>query len=366
MRRRQSPFVPTESRGRQRRALRRGLAALPLLAAASCSETPSAAPSGPSPERVYVTNEFSGDLSIIDPIARRVIGRVALGKRPRGIVPSPDGRLLYIALSGSPVAGPGVDESALPPADKAADGIAVFDVAAGRVLRVLRGVSDPETAAVSRDGARLYIASEDTGQLIVMDAGSGAIHAALPIGGEPEGVAVSPDGALVYATSEEDSEVAVIETARNAVRARIPVGLRPRNALFAPSGDRAFVPGENDASVTAIDVRSDRVTAKIRIEGGNSRPMGIAMTPDGSQLFVTTGRGRELVRLDAATLEVTGRVAVGERPWGVALTGDGRYAFTANGPSNDVTMVDTRTMRIVARFPAGHRPWGVTLVGRNG
>jgi YVTN family beta-propeller protein len=340
----------------------RHLAAVLLLAAATCSEGPENRSASESALRVYVTNEMSGDLTIIDPQARRVIGRVALGKRPRGIVPSPDGRLLYIALSGSPIAGPGVDESTLPPADKAADGIAVFDVASGRLLRVLRGISDPETVAVSPDGNRLYVASEDTGQLVIIDARSGGRSATLPVGGEPEGVAVSPDGRLVYTTSEEDNVVAVVDTARNLVRARVPVGLRPRNALFSTSGDRAFVPGENDASITAIDVRSDRPIARGRIEGENSRPMGIAMPADGSQLFVTTGRGRELVRLDPATLRVTGRVAVGQRPWGVALTPDGRYAFTANGPSNDVTMVDTRTMQIVARFPAGDRPWGVAVV----
>jgi YVTN family beta-propeller protein len=100
-----------------------------------------ASPPAPPPNRLYVTNEMSGDLSIIDFDGRRTIGRVALGRRPRGIVASPDGRLLYIALSGSPVGGPGVDESTLPPADKAADGIAVFDIAEGRVLRVIRGVS---------------------------------------------------------------------------------------------------------------------------------------------------------------------------------------------------------------------------------
>src|SRR5439155_6766410 len=59
--------------------------------------------------RVYVTNEASGDLSVIDAATQAVIATAPLGKRPRGIKPSPDGKSLYVALSGSPNAGPGVD-----------------------------------------------------------------------------------------------------------------------------------------------------------------------------------------------------------------------------------------------------------------
>jgi YVTN family beta-propeller protein len=316
----------------------------------------------PSSTRLYVTNEMSGDLSIVDMDARRTIGRIPLGKRPRGIVASPDGRLLYIALSGSPVGGPGVDESTLPPADKGADGIAVFDVADGRVLRIIRGVSDPETVAVSPDGAKLYVASEDTGRLIVLDAEGGGVRAAIPVGGEPEGVAVSPDGALVYATSEEDQVVTVVDVATLRARASIAVGERPRNAVFTADSRRAFVPGENDGTITAIDVRANRPSKAARLRGGNMRPMGLALSGDGRSLFVTTGRGLQLVRLDAATLRETGRVEVGERPWGIALSPDGRFLFTANGPSNDVAMVDAASLRVIARFPVGERPWGVATV----
>ena len=87
--------------------------------------------------------------------------------------------------------------------------------------------------------------------------------------------------------------------------------------------------------------------------------MGLALSRDGAALFVTTGRGGELVRLDAKTLRRDAAVAGGERPWGVTLTPDGRYLFTANGPSNDVTMVDARTMQVVARIASGGKPWGV-------
>ena len=88
-------------------------AVLSLLAA--CSPAPpdpaaAAAPASAGP-RLYVTNEMSGDMTIIDVTTRRVIATVPLGKRPRGIRVSPDGTRLYIALSGSPIAPPGVDES---------------------------------------------------------------------------------------------------------------------------------------------------------------------------------------------------------------------------------------------------------------
>ena len=93
--------------------------------------------------RVYVTNEKSGDLTVIDGATLEVISQVPLGKRPRGIHASPDNKLIYVALSGSPMAPPGVDESTLPPPDKSADGIGIFDVAQNKIIRIIPGGSDP-------------------------------------------------------------------------------------------------------------------------------------------------------------------------------------------------------------------------------
>src|ERR1035437_2782791 len=54
--------------------------------------------------RVYITNETSGDLTVIDSTTMDVVATIALGKRPRGIHASPDGKTIYVALSGSPFA----------------------------------------------------------------------------------------------------------------------------------------------------------------------------------------------------------------------------------------------------------------------
>lgn len=308
---------------------------------------------------IYVTNEVSGDVSVIDPVSRKTTAVIALGKRPRGMALSPDGSLLYVALSGSPIAGPSVDDAMLPPPDKAADGIAIVDVHSRRLLRVLRGVSDPEQVAVSPDGARLYVASEDTGRLIVLDAASGRALASLDVGGEPEGVAVSRHGDLVLATSEADNVLTIVAArAQPRIVARVGVGMRPRHAAFSVDGARIFVPGELDASLTTVDTRTRQVTKTMRFPDRKARPMEVAVSANSAYVYVTTGRGGALARIDAKTLRYIDEVAVGARPWGLALSPDGRFAFTANGPSNDVAMVDLVTMTIVRKIPVGTKPWG--------
>ena len=54
--------------------------------------------------RIYVTNEASGDLTVIDSATHEVTATIPLGKRPRGIRASLDRKTIYVALSGSPFA----------------------------------------------------------------------------------------------------------------------------------------------------------------------------------------------------------------------------------------------------------------------
>src|SRR5262245_30215963 len=213
------------------------MAAVMVAAVATgCSKAPTATPPPAIPEwksgyRIYVTNEISGDLSVIDGSSLAVIANVPLGKRPRGIRASPDRRTIYVALSGSPLAPPGVDESTLPPPDKSADGIGVFDVDQNRLVRVIHGGSDPENFDMSRDGEMLFVSNEDVSGVSFIEMATGKLNQTVGVGGEPEGVMLAPNGKLVYSTSEEDGTVSVIDVAARKLVKSFKVGRRPRNII---------------------------------------------------------------------------------------------------------------------------------------
>src|SRR5207245_9883670 len=140
---------------------------------------PAAVPAAPRrvpAVRVFVTNETSGTLSVIDADTHELIGTAPLGKRPRGIQVSPDRKSLYVALSGSPPAPPGVDEKTLPPPDRSADGIGVVDAAALKLVRMIPVGTDPEQLALSKDGTRLFVSNEDaaTASVVALPSGQGA------------------------------------------------------------------------------------------------------------------------------------------------------------------------------------------------
>src|SRR5881628_1322970 len=78
----------------------------PPAATTTPAPAPAAAPVAPPAVGVYVTNETGGDMSVIDATTNAVVATIALGKRPRGIIASPDRTLLYVALSGSAIGGP--------------------------------------------------------------------------------------------------------------------------------------------------------------------------------------------------------------------------------------------------------------------
>ena len=355
--------------------VRRQLAPLAAAALIACGGDPSkgAAPAGSAapatpvvkgPYAVYVTNEVSGDLTVIDPATNAAVRTIPLGKRPRGIRSSPEGRQLYIALSGSPISPPGVDESTLPAPDRTADGIGVVDVQSLTLTTILKGPSDPEQTSVSRDGTRLYIANEDAGKASVLDIRSGRTIAEFEVGGEPEGVTTSTDGRFVYVTSEEENQVAVIDTATDRVVKTFPVGPRPRDSAFSPDSSRAYVTAENGGSVSVVDTSTHTVIETIQLTGDNVKPMGIVVSPDGQRIYVTTGRGGTVVSIDATTNKPLRSVEVGARPWGLAISPDGSRLYTANGPSDDVSVIDARSLTLVTKIPVSRSPWGVAIVPR--
>ncbi len=307
------------------------------------------APSGP---RAFVSNERDGTVTVIDTKTDRVVSTINVGARPRGIRTSPDGKLVYVALSFSSQQTPGTINK-----------VAAIDTTSGKVVAQYDAGTDPEQFAISPDGRRLFISNEDVGTASIVDTGSGKVVSTVIVGIEPEGVTISPDGRWVYVTAETSNSVSVIDTQTNDVVTTFMVGARPRDVAFSPDGTRAYVTAELGRTLSIVDTKTHTVIKTIDLPSGDGvKPMGVAVSRDGAKIYVANGRANSISVIDARTYALLATIPVGSRVWGLALTHDGKKLYAANGISNDVSVIDTATNSVVATVSAGEGPWGVAIV----
>src|SRR5213594_3127835 len=224
---------------------------------------------------VFVSNERSGDVTVIDGSSDAVVATIPVGKRPRGIHVAPDGTRVFVTLSGSPRMAPGVDENRAP-ADKSADGLGVIDPLTRKLIDRWHVGSDPEQFAISKDGKFAFIANEDDASALIVDLNSG----------QPRGIA------------------------------KIDTGGRPRSVAFLPNGSRAYAACENGGYLAVIDARSHQLWSKIQLPTG-SLPMGTAISNDGKELYVSTGRGNTVAIINTDNNGVATTIPVGNRAWGI-------------------------------------------------
>ena len=310
---------------------------MPVIMMALFSHSAMAAPTG----RIFVTNERSDTISVINGTSLEVEATIAIGDRPRGIGLSPDGTELYVAVS---------EENK----------IKVVDPKSLKILREFEAGSDPETFGVHPNG-NIYISNEDDAKATVFNPNTGALIAEIRVGLEPEGVAISPKGNRVIITSESTNMLHVIKTPENTIENNILIGSRPRAAVFTQSGDIAYATAEISGEVVKVDIVNGKILKTGSTGDSKSKPKDVVLSKDEKLIYVAAGRANKVVVMNADSLEIVKAIPVGKRVWGLAISKDGKRIFTTDGVSGTVSVIDTDQNEVIKTIEVGEFPWGVVI-----
>ncbi len=90
----------------------------------------------------------------------------------------------------------------------------------------------------------------------------------------------------------------------------------------------------------------------------------MAVTPDGTQAYLTNSERDEVVVLDTSSLRTLGRIPVGRTPWNTASSADGSSAYVTNANDDTVSVIDTASQNVTTTIPLGqsnHIPAAIAL-----
>jgi YVTN family beta-propeller protein len=238
--------------------------------------------------------------------------------------------------------------------------IQIVDGGSLHVVGEIDAGQKPHNLTFSKDGKIAYVAELRSNAVTVIDAVARRSIATIPAGKTTHQIAISPDQQSLLVVNRGDDTVTVVDAGSLRKLKVIPVGKRPNMALFAPDGKRAYVTNSGDGTLSVFDTRTWIVSETIQGMGRDVSSM--AVSRDGRKLIVIATGEDEYRILDAATPRTVARGPTGRDPRSLALTADGGQALIANRASNSLTIVDMTSGRAVGTIEkVGDKPSTVAV-----
>ncbi len=168
----------------------------------------------------------------------------------------------------------------------------------------------------------------------------------------------SSTGAFAYITNYCDDNISIINTTTNTVTATVNVGTRPVGIAVTPDGKSVYVVNELSDNVSVINTTTNTVTATVNVGTG---PVGAAVTPDGKSVYVANSNIETVSVINTTTNTVTATVPVGSFPMGVAVNPEGTKVYVANEFDDTISVIDTATNTVTTTVNVGSCPEGVAV-----
>ncbi len=197
--------------------------------------------------------------------------------------------------------------------------------------------------------------------LAVVDAKERKVVKIVPVGRAPHIALRSPSGNTIYVTSEGDMKLVAVDALAWEVTAETSLLAFPRVLAVTDDGKRVYqtIRWLNGALVIDPELTSvvDRIALGEPIFAAEGKDAhGLAITPDGRQLWLTTQTTNDVTVIATADHRIVGRIFVGKNPNWISFTPDGKLAAISNTDSNDVSIVDVSQRKVVATVKVGLSP----------
>ena len=354
-------------------------------------------------QRLYVACEGTSEILVVNTVTRDVIGAARVGGMPFGMVMSRDGRTLYVS-------------------NRRDNTVSVVDVETLGVTGHFPVGDDPHTLLLDPSGSHLFAVNLGTNDLSVVETATLSEVKRLSMGTAPFDAAMGSDGRTLYVSNQYSNpvpfrtpsilELTAVDVETQTVRERRDLYSTVIGQGVAASPDGQFVATALEFPKNLIpetqvyqgwmvtygfaltETRKGGRTAYVLIDEPNlyfADPYGIAFSPDGGSLYISSSGANAVTVVDVARLYallevqdgvigisdaeirryarhlgvsseyVTARIPTGSNPKDLAVSPDGKRVYVADRLSDRITVIDARRNVVESTIDLGG-PEGLTVL----
>jgi YVTN family beta-propeller protein len=248
----------------------------------------------PDGTKVYVANQSSGDIAVVDVLINTVVDRIVFGSgyTLSGIDFNPSGTVVYAAVNG-PIS------NGLYGIDVATKSI-VTNVGIGGSPGPVLAISDNKIYVTARVGLNYYI--------YVVNPNTSTVDDTILVGATPIYMVANSAKSKVYVSNQGDPggpySISIVDVSLGSVTSTISLSKRPLGIAINPSETKLYVADYNDFSISVFNLPGG--TLAKTISTGSANPFVIEFDSLGEKYYV--GIGTSLSIFDSSNDEIISRI----------------------------------------------------------
>ena len=335
----------------------------PLANPVLAGQAPGAAQSPDIPissrDRVYLSDQTSNTVSVVDPASEKLLGVIRLGDTtPGNLSPLYKGQLLVHGMGFSP------DRRTLLVVSIGSNSVAFIDTATNRVKHISYVGRSPHEAMFTPDGKEVWVAVRGEDYIQVLNGKTYQPIRRITVPNGPGMTIFSPNGKYGYVVSSFTPEMVVINTKTHKIIGRVT-----QASPFSP--DVAATPDGRQVWFTLKDIGKTQVvnakppfnTLALLDTGPITNHVNIVRNAQGQFAYVTIGGLNEVkVFTTSDHPELVATIPTGELPHGLWPSGDGTRIYVGLENRNGVAAIDTASNKVVSTISTGQAPQGMVYI----
>jgi len=319
----------------------------------------------PITNKLYVANQFSNTISVIDTDKSKVEKNIDVGNSPYDVDVNPFSNRIYAS-------------------NRDSDTISVIDGFTNKELTRIRVGDSPLGIGINLGRGWVYVANLDSNTITVIDAIDNHIIKSLKYASLPYDIVINPLTNKVYVSDLGKDSVLVLDGSNNTLVSTITVGSNPSVLAINTQTNTIYVSNFSNDTVSVINGTSNKIETNVKV-GHN--PVGIAVNPRINKIYVnnmadntisvingTTNKVMENISLEPAIIasgvntpfiNVPLKVTFPLIATKLAVDPSTNFTYVTNPRSNGIITIDGKTDKIITKILMDINPPNAGIVKCN-
>lgn len=312
-----------------------------------------------SRDRVYLSDQTSNTVSVVDPVSEKLLGVIRLGDpTPGNLSPLYRGQLLVHGMGFSP------DHRTLDVVSIGSNSVAFIDTATNRVKHISYVGRSPHEAMFTPDGKEVWVTIRGEDYIQVLDGKTYQPTRRIMVPNGPGMTIFSPDGKYGYVVSSFTPDMVVIDTRTHKIVGRVKQAspFSP-DVAATPDGKQVWFTLKDIGKTQVINAKPPFNTLALLDTGPITNHVNIVRNAQGQFAYVTIGGLSEVkVFTTSDHPELVATIPTGELPHGLWPSGDGSRIYVGLENGNGVATIDTISNKLISTISSGQAPQGMVYI----